>query len=196
MKSRILSLTLLATMVGATWAWAQFQDTTVNAQSGSKGQASSSSSSSGSSRAGANAAAGGGFKGFAISGGMINGQHVYVVDYGERSANARATDASIDSAKSHDSIYTAQLSKEGVLVISGQYMDTGMRTMTILAIDDEVATKLALNSPLVKSGFWTAKVRPFNVSGLAGSKSPSEQPAPDKPPVLPAGVDTVGGPKP
>ena len=91
---------------------------------------------------------------------------MYVIDYDQKSSSAESTDSAYAAAKEHDTSFCSQVAKQGMLVISGTYMDDGSRSMTIVAQDEATATKVAETSPLVKKGSWSYKIRPFNVSAM------------------------------
>lgn len=169
MQQRLVSFAVFVSIIGISLAWAQAQvevDGQASAvkSTGGSTSASASSSASGSARGSAGGSVSGG--GFMVSGGKVNGQNVYVIDYDQKSSSAESTDSAFAAAKEHDTSFSSQVAKQGMLVIAGTYMDDGSRSMTIVAQDEATATKVAESSPLVKKGSWSYKVRPFNMVAM------------------------------
>lgn len=174
-------LTTLVTLIGISLAWAQTSQ--VQGEGTVTAEGVSQASASGTARANGAATATGNASGFSVSGGMVNGQNVYAIDFAEKSANSSSTDGSQQAVKDHDATFMTTCAKSGQLIIAGQYMDDGSRTMLVIAKDDAAAQKLADSSPLVTSGYFSYKVRPYKATALGNSSAvrtsrPQARPAP------------------
>lgn len=167
------SLSLLGLMIGI--AGLAIAQTSSNSSSSSSNQTSTShSSGTASAQATSSAASGGSAStGMTSTSGMVNGQKVFVIDYSTRSTSSSDTDQMQQTVKDQAN-YTQQVAKRGSLVIAGQFMDNGNRMMIVLAPNIAAANQMSADSPFVKSGFFTAKVREYYVTQVRqGGETPA-----------------------
>ncbi len=148
MKTKLISLSLFACVVGAV-AFAQVSSTGT-AQAGGSARAGASSSQS---------------SGNGAVNGTIQGHKVFVAEYVMRSSSGSSTDEVQKTIKDHES-YALLMVNKYTFLLAGQLLEDGNRMIAFTAKDATTAKQIAEMAPLAKSGLCTVKLRELKVSAV------------------------------